>query len=70
MWHMGIYVLNATSVAVSRCLAGKKSKAEYLDKPLYELSEEQQKEAKLTDAEKFHIFAMNFNAAHRKKGDQ
>lgn len=35
-WHMGMYNLNAFSTALSMALAGKKSKAKYLEKPLLE----------------------------------
>lgn len=38
-WHMGMYNLNAFSTALSMALAGKKSKAKYMDKPLLEQSE-------------------------------
>lgn len=34
MWRMGMYVMSAVTVAVDRCLGGKKSKAEYIEKPL------------------------------------
>lgn len=34
MWQMGIYVLNAVSVAVNGALVGKKYKGEYFEKPL------------------------------------
>ena len=37
-WHMGMYNLNAFSVALSMALTGKKSKAKYMDKPLLEES--------------------------------
>jgi len=35
-WHMGMYNLNAFSVALSTALSGRKSKAKYIDKPLLE----------------------------------
>ena len=35
-WHMGMYNLNAFSVALSTALNGRKSKAKYIDKPLLE----------------------------------
>lgn len=34
MWQMGIYVLDAVSVAVNRALNGKKYKGEYFKEPL------------------------------------
>lgn len=34
MWYMGMYVQNAVSVSVEHCLAGKKAKSKYLEKPI------------------------------------
>lgn len=34
MWVMGIYVQSAVSVAVEHCLAGRKAKSRYFDKPI------------------------------------
>lgn len=34
MWVMGQYVLSAVGVAVERCLAGKDSRAKYIEKPI------------------------------------
>lgn len=34
MWQLGIYINNAVTVAVEHCLAGKKAKSKYLEKPL------------------------------------
>ena len=52
-WHMGLYNLNAFSVALSSALNGRKSKAKYIEKPMLqnedtvpdeELTEEQIKQ--------------------------
>lgn len=40
MWIMGRYVLSAVSVAVEHCLAGRKAKSEYLDRPFMKLAEQ------------------------------
>lgn len=48
MWVMGMYVQNAVAVAVEHCLAGKKAKSKYLEKPL---REEQEKEENLSEKE-------------------
>ena len=44
MWRMNQYTMLAVSVAVSRSLYGKKSKAKYLDKPILQIEEEKEKE--------------------------
>lgn len=38
-WHMGMYDLSAFSTALSMALAGKKSKAKYVDKPFLQQPE-------------------------------
>lgn len=59
-WYLGAYVLNATYVAVSKCLAGNKSNAKYPDHPYSSQEEEQTKT--LSDAEKFGMWVSVFNA--------
>lgn len=34
MWYMGMYVQNAVGVAVEHCLAGRKAKLKYLQRPI------------------------------------
>lgn len=53
-WQMGMYNMSAMSVAVSRALSGRKSKAKYMDKPFSEKLEEKKKESNenLTEKEK------------------
>ena len=70
MWQMGIYTLNAVSVAVSRALSGRKSHAEYMSKPMYMLTEEQQQEAQMTDVEKFQTWAVAFNTKNFEQGQE
>lgn len=41
-WVLGMYVMRAVEVAIDHCLRGKKSKAEYLDKPIFKEVEEKQ----------------------------
>lgn len=57
MWQMGLYVYNAAYAAVATALAGKKAKAEYMDKPL---SMQKEKEPK-SDFVKFSEWAAAFN---------
>lgn len=41
MWFMGHYVLSAVSVAIDRCINGKKATSEYIKRPLFsEIMEE------------------------------
>lgn len=51
MYVMGIYVQKAVAVAVEGCLAGRKAKGKYFDKPLRADIEESVKEEKLSEAE-------------------
>ncbi|MBQ8804105.1 MAG: hypothetical protein IJZ53_10760 [Tyzzerella sp.] len=53
MWIMGRYVLSAVSVAVEHCLAGKKAKSEYLEKPFMQLTglQNQEEEILLSEEE-------------------
>lgn len=68
MWQMGIYVMNAVGAAIDRNLHGRKSRAEYLEKPMLMLSEDKKKEAEMTDAEKFGMWVAAFNK--QKKHDE
>ena len=43
-WHLGMYNMSAFSVALSKALSGKKSKAKYMEEPLYQKVAEKQKE--------------------------
>ena len=79
MMHMwfGTYGLSAVSVAVEHCLAGRKAKSKYIEKPV--LSEIQEKNSNkiLTEDEKqaqldkfvmsLKIMESNFNAEHKSK---
>lgn len=49
---MGMYNLSAFGVALSKALAGKKSHAEYMDKPIYEEVEQDKPDEELTEEEK------------------
>lgn len=46
MYMMGMYNLSAVTVAVERNLAGRKSRAKYLEKPIFELAKEKEYEKK------------------------
>lgn len=39
-WHFSRYTLSAVAVAVDRCLNGNKSKAEYVNAPIFSDAEE------------------------------
>lgn len=76
----GSYVLSAVSVAVEHCLAGRKAKSKYIDKPIMQeinQKQEQRSNAPLTDEDKkkkteqlfmnLRIMGANFNLNHPKK---
>lgn len=48
---MGLYNLNAFSVALSKALAGRKSHAEYLKEPLLQKAENEKPDEELTEEE-------------------
>lgn len=50
-WHMGLYNLNAFSVALSKALGGKKSHAEYMKEPLLQKAEKEKPDEELTEDE-------------------
>lgn len=61
-WYMGAYILDAVYVAVSKCLAGSKSRAKYPDKPFSTQKEEVEQAEALSDADKFGMWVSVFNA--------
>lgn len=76
-WLSNQYTLSAVSVAVEHCLAGRKAKSKYIEKPLMQEIEEKQQENKpLTDEEKkrqteqlflkLRIMGANFNFNNKK----
>ena len=52
LWHMGMYNLSAFGVALSKALAGRKSHAKYMEKPIYEEQEIEKPDEELTEEEK------------------
>lgn len=70
MWMMGAYVTNAVSVAVSNALAGKKSRAKYLDKPLSISEEIKKKNTPKDDFNKFAAWAVAYNEQFESKNRQ
>ena len=77
-WQAGIYETSATFTAVANALMGKKSKAEYLKKPLLESAEEERRkqEGILSEEEKkkqrnallasLQLMQANFELNHEK----
>ena len=67
MYQMGIYVQSAVHTAVSACLAGSKSRAKYIEKPLSQLAKEEQEDPQ-RDFNQFvawtAVFNENFKAKH------
>lgn len=61
MWQMGLYVLNAVSVAVSNNLNGRKSKARYMDKPITLSAKVDEAKSHEADIAKFIDWATVFN---------
>ena len=78
LWQAGIYETSATFTAVANALMGKKSKAEYLKKPLLESAEEEKRkqEGILSEEEKkkqrnallasLQLMQANFELNHEK----
>lgn len=75
-WLSNQYTLSAVSVAVEHCLAGRKAKSKYIEKPIMQEIEEKQQENKpLTEEEKkrqteqlflrLRIMGANFNLNHK-----
>lgn len=52
MWQQGIYFMSAISVAMSKALAGKKSKAKYMDEPMLIHKDKMLDEENATEEEK------------------
>lgn len=50
-WQMGLYNLNAFSVALSKALGGRKSHAEYMSEPLFQRAEKNKPDEELTEEE-------------------
>ena len=74
LWQAGIYETSATFTAVANALMGKKSKAEYLKKPLLEsaeegiLSEEEKKKQRNALLASLQLMQANFELNHEKGG--
>lgn len=77
-WVFNQYTLSAVSVAVEHCLAGKKAKSKYIEKPIMQEIEDEQAESKpLTEEKKkkqteqlfmkLRIMGANFNLNHEKQ---
>ena len=76
-WLNGLYTQRAVGVAVERCLAGRKSKSEYIEKPILqeaeekrqietgELSEEEKKKQTEQFFMKLRIMGANYNLANK-----
>lgn len=76
-WLSNQYTLSAVSAAVEHCLAGRKAKSKYIEKPLMQEIEEKKQENKpLTEEEKkrqteqlflrLRIMGANFNLNNNK----
>ena len=83
MMHMwfGTYGLSAVSVAVEHCLAGRKAKSKYIEKPvLAEMQKKNDMNRELTEEEKqaqldkfvmsLKIMESNFKAEHENKTER
>lgn len=69
MYQMGIYVQSAVHTAVSNVLAGKKSKAKYLEKPIYQMARDEEEHSNPVDNfTKFSAWAVVFNESFKKSG--
>ena len=82
MMHMlfGTYGLSAVSVAVEHCLAGRKAKSKYIEKPVLSEIQERKTNKELTEEEKqaqldkfvmsLKIMESNFKAEHENKTER
>jgi hypothetical protein len=82
MMHMwfGTYGLSAVSVAVEHCLAGRKAKSKYIEKPVLSEIQERNSNKILTEDEKqaqldkfvmsLKIMESNFKAEHENKTER
>ena len=70
MWMMGNYVLSAVQTAVSGVLAGKKSKAKYIETPLLSKVVEERESDPQADFTKFCAYAVVFNENFKGKEGQ
>lgn len=82
MMHMwfGTYGLSAVLVAVEHCLAGRKAKSKYIEKPVLSEIQERKINKELTEDEKqakldmfvmsLKIMESNFNAEHENKTER
>ena len=82
MMHMwfGTYGLSAVSVAVEHCLAGRKAKSKYIEKPVLAEIQERNSNKILTEEEKqaqldkfvmsLKIMESNFKAEHENKTER
>lgn len=79
-WRLGIYFMSAVNTALQGALAGKNSKAKYIEKPLSQSDEQNTNtaEAELSEEEKkrqrdkllmsLQIMQANFEMNHGKEG--
>jgi len=61
LWMMGNYMVSAVQTAVSGVLAGKKSKARYLEEPLLRKVKKEEEPDPEADFLKFSAWAVVFN---------
>ena len=66
LWQAGIYETSATFTAVANALMGKKSKAEYLKKPLLESAEEEKRKQRNALLASLQLMQANFELNHEK----
>lgn len=66
IWSVcGNYVLSAVAVAVENCLAGKKAKLKFIEKPLYRVSEEKEyTEEELKKQREMFVMMLNIKKAN------
>lgn len=66
---VGNYGISALVYSIDHVLNGKKAKSKYIKKPirLFELTEEEKKEAQAEELRKYEIWEMNFINSFKKK---
>ena len=69
-WLLGQYVMSAVQTAVSGVLAGRKSRAKYIEAPLFQQVKEEKKPDPKADFNRFSAWAVVYNENFKAKRGQ
>lgn len=67
-WMLGQYILSAVQTAVSGVLAGRKSKAKYVEQPFSQMIKKEERHDQKADFNKFAAWATVFNESFKRNG--